>query len=34
MLGNLLTITDKISLIMEVYQLSFCCGKEGGREKG
>ena len=34
MLGNFVTIiTDKISLIMQVYQQSFCCGKECGRGK-
>ena len=27
------TITDRISLIMQVYQQSFCCGKECGRGK-
>jgi len=31
MLGNFVTITDRISLIMKVYQQSFCCGKECGR---
>ena len=30
---NVATITDKISLIMQVYQKSFCCGKESGRGK-
>ena len=33
MFGNFATITDKISLIMQVHQQSFCCGKECGRGK-
>jgi len=33
MLGNFVTIKDRISLIMQVYQQSFCCGKECGRGK-
>ena len=35
MLGNVLTITDKISLIMQVYQLSFVVGNnvEGDRRE-
>ena len=28
-----MTITDRISLIKQVYQQSFCCGKECGRGK-
>ena len=31
--GNFVTIADWISLIMQVYQQSFCCGKEFGRER-
>ena len=34
MLGNVLTITDKISLIMQVYQLSFVVGKNVEEDKG
>ena len=32
-LGHFVIITDKISLIMQVYQQSFCYGKECGRRK-
>ena len=34
MLGNVLTITDKISLIMQVYQLSFVVGNNVEGDKG
>ena len=32
--NDFVIITDKISLIMQVYQQSFCYGKECGRRKG